>query len=107
MLQRLESRFSDSDVAEQLHKARKARNEVAHEFPAGLDYIIEDTDKLKAHYTDLRRAVVDIAEGDRLVSALLSLATNEPLPTGAVYDSYVEKLVAWVCTLSPLEFNVA
>ncbi|MBK5260444.1 MAG: hypothetical protein JJE51_12705 [Thermoanaerobaculia bacterium] len=80
-----------------LHRARKARNEIAHEAASGFDYAITEPEVLNRVYSALRESVRAVAEGDNLVSVLLSRLNGDPLFVG----NYVDLVVAWVCDVEP------
>ena len=93
---------SDASVLTTLNEARKARNTVAHELTLGVEQWLS---RLYLHLPEhlletLPGIVRPLAEGDRLVSLLLSLLTHEPLPTEDFLERYPEALVAWVCDIS-------
>ncbi|MBZ1393375.1 MAG: hypothetical protein VX408_02285 [Pseudomonadota bacterium] len=78
-----------------LHIARKARNEVVHSLSIGmtgcLDIKIDECD-VKTHISSL---IAQIAAGDYLISAILSILNKEPLPN-YTESQYKRKVVEWV-----------
>jgi hypothetical protein len=93
---------SDAAVLSTLNEARKARNAVAHELALGFE---QWGSLLHQHPPDhlldaLPAIVRPLAEGDRLVSLLLSVLTHEQLPSEAFLEQYPDALVEWVCDIS-------
>lgn len=78
-----------------LHKARVARNEIAHSLTVGmtgcLDLKIDDQD-FKTHISNL---VLDISAGDYLISTILSILNKDPLPNYSE-SNYKKRIVDWV-----------
>ena len=93
---------SDASVLNTLNEARKARNTVAHELSLGVEQWLSRLHlHLPEHLLEALPGIVrPLAEGDRLVSILLSLFTHEPLPTERFLEQYPEALVKWVCDIS-------
>lgn len=86
------------EVEELLHKARRARNFIAHDAAVGLDTLEEAQ---RQHEDASARALLmekvrAVAEGDRLSSTLVSIATDEPMPSREFLTTYVDRLVQWV-----------
>ena len=78
-----------------LHNARIARNEIAHSLTIGLTGCLDakiDESNFKAKISDL---VSKVAVGDYLISTLLSILNNDPLP---IYSEshYSQKIIDWV-----------
>jgi len=78
-----------------LHIARKDRNAIAHSLSIGmtgcLDINVDEND-FKSQVSSL---IMNIATGDYLISAMLSVLTNEPLPN-YTEDYYKQKITRWV-----------
>ncbi|NJD55692.1 MAG: hypothetical protein FIA94_04710 [Nitrospirae bacterium] len=88
----------DSELQMILNKGRLARNEIAHEIASGLDRCI---DLLEKKYIEdlikrLRALIIDLAEADRVVSFIISVVTNEPLPTRDFLTEYPHYVEQWV-----------
>lgn len=78
-----------------LHKARIARNEIAHELTIGMIGCLDlkiDTSNLKHHLSNL---IKTISEGDYLISTFLSILNQDPLPNISS-SHYKNKTVNWV-----------
>jgi hypothetical protein len=85
------------DVAEVMHKGRKARNEIAHSLTLGIGNRVEiDVDRQNI-LDELASLVRDIAEADSLVCFMIHLETNVPLPRADYIRGYQERIVNWVC----------
>lgn len=83
---------SEKDI---LHKARFARNEIAHSLAVGmtgcLDTKINERD-FEKHALNL---VAEISEGDYLISSILSILNKDSLPKCSVC-SYTDRVLTWV-----------
>jgi len=78
-----------------LHKARVARNEIAHSLTVGLTGCLDikvNEQNFKNHISNL---VLDISSGDYLISIILSILNKEPLPNGSE-GNYKKRIVDWV-----------
>ena len=77
-----------------LKAAVKARNNIAH------SVAMDVTDRLEAELEDrldqLTELVRKIAEADKIAAAIVHGFNNDPLPTGAFFQSYTQRVVAWV-----------
>lgn len=78
-----------------LHKARVARNEIAHSLAVGMTGCLDtkiDEQSFKTHISDL---VSVVATGDFLISTILSILNKDPLPNYSE-SSYKERIIDWV-----------
>lgn len=84
-----------------LDEARKARNEIAHEVALGLDRSLDSLPEgsMKDLLDRLRILSARLAEGDRIVSYLASIATNEAIPSAEFLRNYPQMVADWVCDL--------
>ncbi|MDE8601569.1 hypothetical protein M3I01_001320 [Marinomonas sp. RSW2] len=78
-----------------LHIARKARNEVAHSLCKGMTGCLDDKvdeEGFKSYLSDL---ISKIADGDLLISKILSIINHDPLPR---YEQgqYQTEIINWV-----------
>lgn len=101
VVQNMSAFLVHKEAAEILHAARRARNEIAHEAASGFDYAITEPEILARVHTSIREAVRAIAEGDRLVSIILSQLNGDPILVGDAMASYVDRVVDWVCDIQP------
>lgn len=82
---------------ETLHKARKARNWIAHEGASIGDVWSVDSDRILQHAIMLRAAVTDLALGDNIISQWChGLAEPHELPPSEWIESYPDTVDAWV-----------
>lgn len=85
-----------ADASDILHSARMARNYIAHELSIGLtgclDTKIDDNTLTK----DISELIERIANGDIVISALISLRNNDPLPRIQSITIYKEEIIKWV-----------
>jgi hypothetical protein len=93
--------LEEDSVTTILNEARKARNEIAHELTLGLDHCLDSLlEESIRHLTDsLRTLSTRLAEGDRIVSYLVSVATNEEIPNMEFLKNYPSTVAEWVCNL--------
>jgi hypothetical protein len=93
--------LQEDSVITILDDARKARNEVAHELTLGLDRCLDSLPEESEKYlvNSLRTLSTRLAEGDRIVSYLLSVETNEDIPNAAFLKNYPRTVAKWVCNL--------
>jgi hypothetical protein len=78
-----------------LHKARVARNVVAHSLTVGMTGCLDikiDEQGFKTHVSDL---VLEISAGDFLISTILSILNKDPLPKYSE-SHYKKRIVDWV-----------
>ncbi len=85
----------EQEVKNVLHVAREARNEVAHSLSIGmtgcLDMNVDEND-FKSQVSSL---IMDIAAGDYLISAILSVLNKESVPNYTEND-YKRKIIEWI-----------
>lgn len=83
------------DIHAALKNANMARNFVAHEAALGLTQqsIFYDEEVL---IQELHSRISEIAYGDLLISCVVSVLSNMPLPNEIFLSSYVEKITNWV-----------
>ena len=93
--------LEEESVTTILNEARKARNEIAHEIALGLDRCLDSLpeESMKQLLDSLRTLSTRLAEGDRIVSYLVSVATNEEIPNAAFLKNYPKTVAEWVCNL--------
>jgi len=86
------------DFNEVLHKARLARNDIAHNLCRDLTGCIESKELTGADdlVDNISRLSKDMIEGDALVSMIISIVLKEPLPRYEYIDSYKRQLLEWV-----------
>lgn len=85
-------------VANAMHQARKARNEVAHSLPVGLTGCL-DTKLDTAEFTDnLRPLVDDLVLGDIVISLLITVFNGDPIPNDSFINVYKSKVWEWITT---------
>ncbi len=84
------------DQFQVLDHARQARNDIAHELTLGFEAWSTIDDAQTIFHQHLRSTVMAIAEGDRLISLLISLATKSPIPTSSAMRILPEQLLTWV-----------
>jgi hypothetical protein len=84
------------DEADVLDKARDARNFIAHE-GAGFGDVFSTTEShVREHFHRLRKAVVDLARGDNIVSRwVYEIEEKEPAPLSMLL-SYPTLVEEWV-----------
>lgn len=80
-----------------LHKARGARNEIAHAVTLGIEHRIEEDEGRQQILDEIGRLVRSIAEADLGVGILIQKVTNEPLPSPGLARNYSDQVVQWVC----------
>lgn len=85
-------------VADAMHKARKARNEVAHALPVGLPVCLDTKLDLAVFTENLRPLVEDLVLGDIVISLLVTVFNGDPIPSDSVIESYKSKFWEWVTT---------
>jgi len=93
--------LEEESVAAILDEARKARNEIAHEVTLGLDRCLDSLPEGSINYLldRLRILSTRLAEGDKIVSYLASITTNEPIPNVEFLRNYTQMVAGWVCDL--------
>lgn len=85
-------------VAYAMHKARKARNEVAHALPIGLTGCLDTKLDIAAFTENLRPVVDDLVLGDVVISLLINVFNGDSMPNESAINSYKSKLWEWVTT---------
>lgn len=89
-----------ADARKLVQTARKARNEIAHEFTLGVSQELENDQSRAQILSRLAELTAQIGEGDRLVALIILLQNGDPLPRSSHFDSYVARAVAWVCDIA-------
>jgi hypothetical protein len=86
-------------AADILKAARHARNGIAHEVTLGLDQCLDHLPAtvVPALEQEVRALARALANGDRIVCALATIATNEHMPSPEFFDGYVDRIEQWVC----------
>ena len=74
--------------------AVQARNEIAHDVAMDVSERLDsEVDERIAHVLELVRK---IAEADKIASAIVHLVNKDPLPLTEFFDSYEDRVTAWV-----------
>ena len=85
--------FSD-DAAPLLGAAVKARNELAHSVAMDVtDRFDGELDQRIGHIQELVR---NIATADKVASVLIHILNKDPLPRKDYFESYEDRVIAWV-----------
>lgn len=85
-----------ADVSDILHSARLARNHIAHNLTIGLTGCLDTKIAYKALIKDISKLIEEITNGDIVISTLISLRNNDPLPIAQFINTYKEKTINWV-----------
>lgn len=88
----------DSDISNILHKARKARNTIAHSLTSSLDACADLRINNQAFIEDVTNLISDIADGDILISTLITLSNKDDLFPRHITDpsGYKDNIINWV-----------
>ncbi|MGK0273536.1 MAG: hypothetical protein ACI88H_004217 [Cocleimonas sp.] len=78
-----------------LHKARKARNDVAHSLTRGMTGCLDINFEYARIKDEIQELTSKIAKGDYLISRLLSILNKDPLPNYSE-QVYIDNIVNWV-----------
>ncbi|MBK7443140.1 MAG: hypothetical protein IPI65_16995 [Bacteroidetes bacterium] len=91
----------DNDLYHILKAAKDARNEIAHEISVGCDMLFDSKpeDYLNQFIEQIRKLIINIAKGDRIISMLLSVATYEEVPGSMLLENYPESVANWVVNM--------
>ncbi|WP_462137020.1 hypothetical protein [Candidatus Mycalebacterium sp.] len=91
---------SESDFFKILNKARKARNEIAHDLASGMESQ-ELIQYYKKNFVEqIRENSLAIAEADKILCVLLTTIQKEPMPNVDFVKKYPDRIVNWVCDMS-------
>ena len=83
-----------SDIAPILRGAVQARNEIAHNVAMDVSERLDsELDERLDHILELVR---QIAEADKVASAIIHLLNRDPLPTKEFFASYEDRVTGWV-----------
>lgn len=85
-----------ADASDILHSARTARNHIAHELSIGLTGCLDTKIDDKVLIKDISELINRIANGDIVISTLISLQNNDPLLRAQFINTYKEKIISWV-----------
>jgi hypothetical protein len=80
-----------------LHKARAARNYIAHNLTIGIEHEVEKDAVRTQLIEKVAKLVRSIAEADAGVGILIQKITHEPLPNALFVKNYTDKIIQWVC----------
>lgn len=78
-----------------LHKARIARNEVAHSLTVNMTGCLDTKIDEQGFKTQISDLVFEISAGDFIISTILSILNKDPLPNYSE-SNYKERIVDWV-----------
>jgi len=82
------------DIAPIFRLARQARNEIAHNVAVDVSERLDlELDERLDHILGLVR---QIAEADKVASAIIHLLNRDPLPNKEIFESYEDRVVTWV-----------
>lgn len=84
------------EISSILHRARDARNEVAHSLTKGLEGCIDIKVNEVSFIKEISNLIGIIADGDLVISFLMSVFNNEPTPNPEHLSEYKNKMVNWV-----------
>lgn len=84
------------EISSILHTAKDARNEIAHSLTKGLEGCID----IKVNESDFIKEISDlirkVADGDLIISSLVSLFNNESIPNPEYLSNYKDNIINWV-----------
>jgi len=84
-------------LADLFDRARKARNDIAHEVCLGI-WSEEDTHEGRQRVLrEVSLALVPIAEAHRVLLVIIAAATAQPVPIDRYLRTYSIRVVEWVC----------
>ncbi|SNB80301.1 hypothetical protein SAMN02745900_03657 [Pseudomonas sp. URIL14HWK12:I8] len=84
------------DASEILHSAREARNFIAHELTRGKVGCLDTTVDENILICEVSKLIEEIVYGDIIISTLISMQNNDPLPINYSLEAYKEKIIKWV-----------
>lgn len=85
-----------SDASKILHSARLARNHIAHGLLIGLAGCLDTKIDEKVLTEEISGLIERIANGDIVISTLISLRNNDPLPRAQLVNIYKKEIIEWV-----------
>lgn len=85
-----------ANISDILHSARIARNFVAHELARGLAGCLDSNINEEGLVREVSSLVEKIAYGEIVISTLISLLNDDPLPNNQLTNEYAEKIINWV-----------
>jgi hypothetical protein len=93
--------LDEDSVGTVLRAARRARNEIANGLTFGLDRCLDTLPKeyMEGFVEHLESLAISLAEGDRIVSYLAAVSTNEQLLSPKFLNEYPTKVAAWICEI--------
>jgi len=93
---RIKSFKQPKEISLILHRARVARNEVAHSLTIGFEGCIDiNVDEVR-FISEVSDLISIIADGDIVISSLMSVFNNEPILSSKYLSGYKNKVVNWV-----------
>jgi hypothetical protein len=88
---------ADNDIKRIFDEARKARNEIVHEFTKGMTELDTYSMEEVAHQLQyLKELVEKLAFGDLIICFITTQLTNEELPNQKFLLAYRDNVVKWV-----------
>jgi len=90
----------DNEIKEILHKAREARNSIAHSLAIGLEGVFDFKEKneIDGLIDNIKKLIEHIIKGDVIISAYISTMNKESIPACLFEKTYEEQVVDWVIT---------
>ncbi len=95
---------NNNELKDILDKARLARNEIAHELTLGLYHFIDTLPEshIQEIIESLKELIKSIAEADRIISLILSIETNEQIPSPKFLKEYPNRIERWVTDIGEI-----
>jgi hypothetical protein len=84
-----------NNLKKSLHKARRARNDVAHTVSIGFEGCLDHINLDSFKQDTIIPLIKKIAKGDYIISLFMSALNKEPLPSFTEND-YCQKIIHWV-----------
>jgi len=84
------------EISSILHKAREARNEIAHTLTKGLEGCLDIKVDEVGFIAEVSNLIDSIADGDLVISYIASVFSNESVPNSAYLSKYKSNIINWV-----------
>jgi hypothetical protein len=95
-IETIEQYFKIGDINSLIMNGKNARNFIAHELTLGIKESVEKDEGRKYIFESLKEKIAEIAKANIIIILLMSLETNDIIPTSDYIKKYISMILTWV-----------